>query len=417
MAVKMSRVSRWKQLWAVMIAIMLFVSITSFVSLDIATSRTFAALRAESDFEDKLAYVNNEGHLMLYDPLTRTEIRVLDDIDDVGGFAFARDGRIVYTRSNDSDAGLYIFDPSTPDSLPININPNPAEAPKPYSWSPDGAYLAFATQLDFRETLYVWDGDTSTNIMPADMLDSAASIYPQWSPDERLSFVVVHGWSGDAVAPEIYLWNGYTTVNVSQNADSWDSVVNWSRDGELMFSSMQNDVYSVYVWDGVSFSGGSPDTASFIHVAPELQPHEATWTNEGLIAFEHYSDVQNQTTKTIVLWNPQTQTVVEQIPISSEHAYSELDASGQVIISTHLASGIPSVYLDVENTDGNILFSVHTGEFSWSPTGYLAYCGIEGRYSRLLSIWDGNETWVVADVTYKPAQWLSTANIFSCNNG
>ena len=121
--------------------------------------------------------------------------------------------------------------------------------------------------------------------------------------------------------------------------------------------------------------------------------------------------------KEIVLWNLAEEVIVTRLPVASDNAWSWLAEGGAVVLTSTLASGIPSAYLDVENTAGRILFSVHTGEFAWSSAGFLAYCGIEGRYSQRLSLWDGREAWVVAVVSYRPVQWQYGTGTFSCNNG
>jgi hypothetical protein len=184
--------------------------------------------------------------------------------------------------------------------------------------------------------------------------------------------------------------------------------------GQLMFASTWDEETGIYVWDGISFDEGVPDKDSFMRLAPELQPIYATWTNDGLVGFTSYSD---SGTKEIILWDLEEEAIIRRISVSSENAWSWFAEGGQMVLSSHLASGIPSYYLDVENTEGEILFSTHTGEFSWSAAGYLAYCGIEERRSRILSIWDGEENWAVARVSYKPIQWQQGRDTFSCNNG
>jgi WD40 repeat protein len=364
---------------------------------------------------DMLAYVSNEGHLMLYDPHDRTETKLLDN---VSSFVLGRDGRVAFTRQDENDPDFYVFDPSTPDLAPINISQNPATNNYPLAWSPDGRYLAFGSYQDRDDqSLYVWDGDTTTNIMPDNALDTADIFYVDWSHDGRLAFTIQYGWSNLDIPPEIYVWDGNATSNLSQNPAGSDGRASWSNAGQLMFGSGRDDEDGIYVWDGVSFKDGSPDIDSFIRLAPELEPRYARWTQDGFIGFTVYSDTSPSGTKEIILWDMEIETIVIQFTISSDNAWSWLAEGGQVILSSHLASGSPSYYLDIENTTGQILFITETGEFAWSPDGYLAYCRTGEDRGWILSLWDGNETWDVARVSYRPVRWQNGRDTFSCNSG
>jgi WD40 repeat protein len=390
-------------------------NLSAFLSSTSAHDELEYAVNDADSSRDMLAYVSDDGYLMLYDPHNRTETTLLDNVQD---FVLGRDGRVAFTKQDENDPDLYVFDPSTPAHTLINISENPAGNNYPLAWSPDGRYLAFDSYQDRDDHyLYVWDGETKTNIMPDNGLDTAYTFYVDWSHDGQLAFTVQYGWSSLDTPSEIYLWDSNTTTNLSQNPLRWDGAASWSRTGQLKFGSHRDEEVGIYVWDGVSFKDGFPDIDSFIRLAPELEPTNATWTDDGFIGFTVTPDNSPSGTKEIILWDLESEAIVQQFPVSSENAWSWLAEGGQVILSSHLASGIPSVYLDVENTEGEILFSTHTGEFAWSSDGYLAYCGIEGGMSRILSLWDGEETWVVARVSYKPIQWQHGRTTFSCNNG
>lgn len=367
------------------------------------------------DSRDMLAYVSDEGQLMLYDLYNRTETMLLENVN---GFVLSRDGRIAFTKPDDTD--LYVFDPSTPALAPINISQNLTANHYPVAWSSDGHYLAFSSYEDRRDqSLYVWDGEQVTNIMPDNRLDTADAFYVDWSHDRRLAFTIQHGWSDLDVPPEIYLWNGSTTINVSQNTEGFDSASRWSRTGQLMFGSSRDEVSNIYMWDGVSYSEDLPDINSFVPLAPELRLTYPRWTDEdGIVAFTLDFDTSSTGQKEVIWWDIEAEIILRRYLVASDKAWSWLAEGGQMVLSSQLASGIPSVYLDVENTEGEIVFSEHVGEFSWSSDGYLAYCGItEEGQSRLLSIWDGNESWVVAEVSYRAVQWQNGRDTFSCNNG
>lgn len=391
-------------------------------SVNLAQSETRSASNADRD--DKLAYVSDEGQLMLHDPRDHTDTKLLDE---VGSFVIARDGRVAFTRPDEDDRSLYIFDPLTSDATTRNISPDPAQYAYPLAWSPDGHYLAFGSYyldetdssypVSDDQTLYVWDGENIIDLMPDNQLGPAAAFYINWSHDGRLAFTVRHGWSDHDIPSEIYLWDGDTIVNLSQNPDRADGAATlWSQTGQLLFASSRDEEGGIYVWDGVSFTDRSPDVDSFVRIPPEFRPSSATWTDNSLVGFTSNPDPLTGT-KNIVMWDPVTQSVVRRFPVSSENAWSSVAEGGRMILSFQLASGVPSYYLDVENLEGQILFSTRTGESSWSADGYLAFCGIEDGISRVLSIWDGNESWVVANVSYRPVKWQNGGAIFSCNNG
>lgn len=390
-------------------------------------------VESHADSSDMLAYVNDEDQLMLYDPRERTEIKLLEN---VSSFKLGRDGRVAFTRPDENDPDLYVFDPANPALEPVSISHNPAANNYPVAWSPDGRYLAFVSfrqSPDFphdfliyqgqylasssNQSLYVWDGETTTNIMPDDLLAPVDRFSVDWSHDGRLAFNISYGYSSLDKPSEIYLWDGSTTTNLSQNPDDWDGGVSWNRSGQLMFSSRRDVDGGIYVWDGETFRDGSPDVDSFIQIAPDLHPDAVTWLDDGLIGFTLYSDPPFSGTKEIILWDMEREAIVRQFPVFSEYVFSALSDDGQVVLSSQLASGLPSEYLDIENTEGKILFSTHTGQYGWSSAGYLAYCDPVGGMDWVLTLWNGEETWAVATLHNKPVHWQNEKNVFSCNNG
>jgi WD40 repeat protein len=367
------------------------------------------------DNRDMLAYVSDEGRLILYDPHDRTEKTLLEDVQD---FTMSQDGHIAFTRPNDPD--MYIVDLPTPEIAPIIISPILGQRLYPLSWSPDGGYLAMESYRDrLVRTLYVWDGEAVINIMPNNGLDKPRAFYIDWDNDGRLVFTIVHGFSNLDIPSEVYIWDGNTTFNVIQNPEGYDGRATWSNDGQLMFESRRGDEANFYVWDGVSMKNQSPDADTFIRVPIEEDSYyiNPRWTFDGFIAFTVYIDFLIFRRKRIALWDLGNQEVARYIPISSDNSWSRLSEDSQIVLSSHLASGYPSFYLDIANTEGHILFSSEVGEYSWSSSGYLAYCRRNDDRGWILSIWDGQETWDIADVSYKPAQWQYMGNTFSCNSG
>lgn len=417
-------------------AVLLVIAITAILYLFLSNARPQAFSLNTADGHDMLAYVSSSDQLMLYDPRDRTETALLDDVRT---FKLGLDGRVAFTKLDENDTDLYIFDPSTDTLTPVTTTENTVADYYPLAWSPDGRYLAFVSFIisddssfiwNFGgsysitspdQSLYVWDGEQVISIMPENELDTANGFYATWSHDRRLAFTIDYSLSSRDTPAEIYLWDGNTTINLSQNPEGWDGAVSWSSQSQLLFASRRGDEDGYYVWDGVSFKDGLPDADTFIPVASELEPSSPIWIADGLIAFTTNQGVASSKTKTITMWDMQREVIVEQYSVTSDKAYSSFTEGGRIILSNHLASGLPSYYLDVENIEGQILFTTVTGEFAWSPDGYLAYCTPGGRTDEgfiwILSLSNGKETWDVARVSYRPAQWQSEQYIFSCNNG
>ena len=77
----------------------------------------------------------------------------------------------------------------------------------PLAWSPDSRYLTFVSYENEERFLYIWDGNTVTNISPVDGLDTVVQYYVDRGIDGRLAFVAVYGWSIWQFPPEIYIWD------------------------------------------------------------------------------------------------------------------------------------------------------------------------------------------------------------------
>lgn len=391
------------------------VFLSLFFAISKNTNEPTYAFNSATYTPDLLAYVSEENNLILYNPNNRTKTALVnEDIQGLDAFKISHDERIAFTRQGENDTGLYVFNPATSHIAPININQNPSVKAYPLAWSPDGRYLAFEAYQDTdNRLLYVWNGKETISIMPDNALDTASRFYVAWSYDGRLAVTIQHGWSNLDIPSEIYVWDGNTTTNLSQNPEGSDGDASWSRDGQLVFQSERGDVSGIYVWDG----DGYPNTSTFISIVPKFPPSFPTWADNGFLGFTMHTDSSTEHTKQVVLWDMEAKEIIKQFPIASDNGWSWLSPNGQMIFSSHLASGQPSYYFDVENTEGQILFSTVVGELSWSSDGYLAYCKFYKEIGWVLRLWDGEKTWDVARTSYKPVQWKNGGNTFSCNSG
>ncbi|MEM9953391.1 MAG: hypothetical protein AAF846_17420 [Chloroflexota bacterium] len=376
----------------------------------IVSSDDYRAMTLD-DSHDTLAYVTRDGRLSLYDPVTHTETLLLTDVEY---FSLSPAGRVAYKSL--SDNSLYVYDPSRPNHESLRINPDVDVSFKPLAWSPDGQYLAFSSYEDREQiNLFVWDGDTVSNITPEDLLGTVRRFFVDWSYDGRLAFTIRYDRGN--IPYEIYLWHGNDTVSLSQNPDESDSMASWystgwSNSGQFMFLSQQDDIWQLYIWDGESVSNGSPDADTFTHILLNIEfnimSFNPVWVDDFTVGISLGYPPDSE----IVLWDTELNTVTERLPLAQ--ASSWLDKDNEVIIYSGLASGLPSIFLDVTTLDGEILFSDVVMNFLWSSRGYLAYCGFDEDRNTILFVWDGQESRVVSQDYRISVQWQSDPDQFGC---
>ena len=196
-----------------------------------------------SHHTDLLAYTLRDGPgkttLLMYDPRFGVSLPVHTDANASAiAFSFSLEGQLAFELGSDNVGQIHVWDTVSGQSSLIGFSPVP-QSTFPTVWSPDGHYLAFVFDVDGKdEQLYVWDGKTTINVTP-DGLSRTASIYSgiAWSADDRLAFTVFypHGSTPLDDPDEIYLWDGKTTTNLSQNSIGHDTYPSWSPDGRLAF--------------------------------------------------------------------------------------------------------------------------------------------------------------------------------------
>src|SRR5687768_9990692 len=207
---------------------------------------------------------------------------------------------------------------------------------------------------------------------------------------------------------EIYLWDGSTTSNLSQNPTGRDSDPVWSADGRLAFLSERNGEYDIYVWDGVSLKDCSPDFYTFTNIAPELTGFmsQPVWNNEGLLSFLALS--HQGTSAQIYVWDGQIATKLSQEDLS-ESGTPHWSGDGRLAF---IPLFDPRPLLYVYDADKRPLLSVEARSSpAWSSGGYLMFCtpGLE------LAIWDGNLIVKIASGEIR-ASW-GNGNGVICSSG
>lgn len=327
-------------------------------------------------------------------------------MDDRLFFTPAPDGRIAV----DMSAGIVILDPS--DNYHTGFNLSEAYAISGYalSWSHDARHLVIASrQNDETLRLYVWNGQAIVDITPDTGTWTPERYDVTWSNDGRLAITVTFSFNSPSNEgpAEIYLWDGNTTVNLSQNLEGEDRFPVWNNQNELAFLAVTGERHGLYVWDGVSYRDGAPDAASYHQIAPGMTAYYSspTWTTDGSIAFgvQLPGDQHSQ----VYRWDGESLVNISQNP--DAHSGGETwNKYGYWAFITYF-SGEQLIF--IRDSDNNTLLETQ-GQYTpaWSNGNDLAFCHMERSPSHLdwiLSIW--NETTLteiaLGDEIY--AQWQS----------
>jgi len=337
--------------------------------------------------------------IVLYDPQRHLSAKILDNID-FPGFKISVNQRIAFSSNGEGSAEVYVLDTHLTHTPPVNISQNALTRDHALAWSPDGRYLAFQSVVDStgEALLYVWDGEKSINITPTDMDDTAERYEVAWSFDGRLAFTTGFGITSTYQPSEIYLWDGSTTINLSQNPTGEDHAPVWSADGRLAFTSQRDEQYGIYVWDGISIKNSLPDVDSFVNIASHLTGFFSfpTWTNTGALAFEGGSQQYTQ----IYRWDGDETTNISQ----NEHSYSgnpRWSNDGRWSFVTFPSSQMSFEIRDTENRP--LLTRESYFAPAWSSDGQLIFCSERWE----LSIWDGRGILKIATGDFINAQWQS----------
>ncbi len=235
--------------------------------------------------DDYLIYLMNDQGLMLYDPVNVTHTPILSnwDIDD---FTLNINNRLAFSSSRDGNDKLYILDFPFTENIPVEISLDSAIENTPLSWSPDGHYLLFKSAQENEKKLFIWDGKNVFDIYSYHKQVNEIT----WSPSGQLAFTDFYTFvlpNDEHDFSEIFLWDGNTTVSISQNPSGEDRFPTWNNDSQLAFLSKRNGEYNIFVWDGMSKDNGVPNAKTFLNIAPELTEYYShpTWTNTNSIAF------------------------------------------------------------------------------------------------------------------------------------
>ncbi len=359
--------------------------------------------------EDYLIYIAKEysgkGQLIFYDPVENIHTMLLPDWD-VDRISISRKNRLAFSSSQEGNSEIYVLDFPFTDNEPQNITHNALTEDNLFSWSPDGRYLAFESEQDDEKTLSIWDGRTISQIHHYQVQIGDLA----WSLDGRLAFTefytFIFPYEGDP--SEIFIWDGDTTVSLSQNPSGEDRYPAWKMDGQLAFlSEREEKIYDIFVWDGGSNINGLPDVNSFVNIAPNLTDYYSNpvWTNSGSLTFGASEGGFAQ----IYEWDGEKATNISQNP-DLHNGGQSWRSDGYWSFVTYF-SGQQLLY--IRNEENQTILTTE-GQYApaWSQKGYLTFCKFTPPDGWILSMWDGTKIIEIAQNNIIDAVWRNGEDVY-----
>ena len=197
---------------------------------------------------DRLAYTSPDGDgkpqiywLRLSDLIPhRLQFRSESESDP----AWSPKGVWIAFASLDADGrslGLSLRNPDGVDELRISQSPDRSPV-----WSPDGKKLAFVSERDGDEEIYVLDVDERGPVGEARNLTNhpGRDFAPQWSPDgRRIAFLSDRGESLDILTVS----DGGEDLRELTRNDIAEVAVRWGADGRIVFESQPLGLSALFI--------------------------------------------------------------------------------------------------------------------------------------------------------------------------
>lgn len=260
--------------------------------------------------------------------------------------AWSRDGRYLafMTKTNNTNTAIHLWDGETV----IDITPSDSSDSTGYygvttsGWSHDGR-LAFTFFWGTERSIYIWDGHKTFDLREGVYSDNYA---PTWDHTGRLAFTSVENGNEfrilvwDGVSPKNGLPDDSTFVEVAPEITDIHSKPVWSPDGHLSFRSTRRLLTSlqIYVWDG--------QTTINLTQNPGSHHGEPVWSADGRWALGEYSSASIS----ITVRDMNNRTLFKTAGSSASWS-----VNGQLLICKHGASGMSLLMWD-----GRELFEITT---------------------------------------------------------
>ena len=390
-----------------------FISFIAVLWLSSCSPLAHSTINSSTSSPDYLVYSIYEHSeppkLVFYDLANDTRSQILQGWK-VKDFSFSPNNRLAFSSSQEGVNNVYILEFPFTKNKPTKISIDPASDFGRLSWSPDGHYLLFDAVQGDDNKLILWDGKEISEIYHYHQQVGGIA----WSSSNQLAFTDFYTFifphEGDS--SEVFIWDGNSTVNASQNPDGEDRFPTWSEDGRLAFLSDRNGEHDIFIWDGVSKNNGLPDTNTFINIAPDLTHYysDLTWTNTGTLAFQG-SDAWDLSVQ-IYEWDGQTATNISRNPLDNNGGQT-WRSDGYWSFVTYFSDTQILYIRDEKNR--TVLKTKGQYTPAWSQNGLLMFC-VNQHPDWTLAIWNGKEVINVTQGNTIIAKWQNGAGVY-CSNG
>ncbi len=349
--------------------------------------------------------------LFFYDPINNLHKQILSDWA-IQEFSLSKNYRLAFSSLKDGHSKTYILDYPFTENTPMEISLDTSFESTPLSWSPDGRYLLLDSVQENSKKLYMWNGKKYFDVYEYHGQISEAA----WSSSGLLAFTefYIDDYSPDKDFSEVFIWDGNSTLNASQNSFGEDRSPTWSQNDQLAFlSNRNNEEFDILVWDGISKNNGAPDTKTYSNIAPELTHYfsSPTWTNTNTIAFSAGIELDEHVQ--IYEWDGQSAKNISQNPLFHNGGQTWRH-DGYWAFATFF-SNEQNLYIK-DNQNQTVLETKGQYQPSWSESGLLVFC-VPEHPEWTLSIWNGKNIVEIAHSNYFiTAKWNNGEYVY-CSNG
>jgi len=153
---------------------------------------------------------------------------------------------IAFVSDRDGNNEIYVMNVDGSDDNPTRLTDNSADDAKP-TWSPDGERIAFVSERDGNYEIYVMNVDGSID-NPTRLTDNSSDdLFPSWSPDgTKIVFVSKRDGNNEVYVMD---YDGSNQINLTQNSAD-DNLPSFSPDGRwIAFISDRDGDYDLWIMD------------------------------------------------------------------------------------------------------------------------------------------------------------------------
>ncbi len=199
----------------------------------------------------------NEGgyaHLFAWSLSGKTLTRLTSGLWNDVTPALSPDGRyLAFASDRNNYWDIYLLDLQSGDTVRLTDSPEYDAAP---SWSPDGRWLAHETYIEENLEIVIRPVSDPTQTPIRLTTDPGADHSPSWSPQGRkIAFVSTRDGESDIYLADLDRTGDERFTNLTLSLRGAGSHPTWSPDGRILAFGWQSLAYSptlngIYLWDG-----------------------------------------------------------------------------------------------------------------------------------------------------------------------